>query len=64
MKELPKRSSETPPVGCSSRNSFIEVEAPGGGTDLDSLNSSEYPRGSGEEVLCKPHSSTIGRYIF
>nr|CAD7454179.1 unnamed protein product [Timema tahoe] len=41
------------PVGCSSRNSFVEVHA---GTDADSINSSEYPA---ESAGFKPASSTI-----
>nr|CAD7430528.1 unnamed protein product [Timema monikensis] len=41
------------PVGCSSRNSFVEVHA---GTDADSINSSEYPA---ENAGFKPASSTI-----
>ncbi|KAJ9585808.1 hypothetical protein L9F63_002399, partial [Diploptera punctata] len=45
-----KRSSETPPVGCSSRNSYIEPQQ-GAATDADSINSSEYPnRGSVEDI--------------
>jgi hypothetical protein len=51
-----KQSSETPPVGCSSRNSYIEPQQ-GTGTDADSLNSSEYPV---EDVTFKNGSSTIG----
>jgi hypothetical protein len=51
-----KQSSETPPVGCSSRNSYIEPQQ-GAGTDADSINSSEYPA---EEVTFKNGSSTIG----
>jgi len=55
-----KRSSETPPVGCSSRNSYIEPQQ-GAGTDADSINSSEYPnQGSIEDVTFKNGSSTIG----
>ncbi|XP_023722503.1 pecanex-like protein 1 isoform X5 [Cryptotermes secundus] len=50
-----KRSSETPPVGCSSRNSYIEPQQ-GVGTDADSINSSEYPV---EDVTFKNGSSTI-----
>jgi hypothetical protein len=55
-----KRSSETPPVGCSSRNSYIEPQQ-GAGTDADSINSSEYPV---EDVTFKNGSSTIGELRF
>jgi hypothetical protein len=55
-----KRSSETPPVGCSSRNSYIEPQH-GTGTDADSINSSEYPV---EDVTFKNGSSTIGKLQF
>ncbi|XP_067011369.2 pecanex-like protein 1 isoform X2 [Anabrus simplex] len=52
-----KRPSETPPVGCSSRNSYVEPQV---GTDVDSINSSEYPnRGSIEDMSFKAGSSTI-----
>ena len=57
-----KRSSETPPVGCSSRNSYIEPQQ-GVGTDADSINSSEYPnRGSVEDITFQNGSSTIGNF--
>jgi hypothetical protein len=56
-----KRSSETPPVGCSSRNSYIEPQQ-GAGTDADSINSFEYPnQDSVEDMSFKNGSSTIGK---
>jgi hypothetical protein len=55
-----KRSSETPPVGCSSRNSYIEP-LHGAGTDADSNNSSEYLV---EDAMFKNGSSTIGKFRF